>query len=600
VLPASPTSAWEHLRNGRVRILWLVLGALLLVSAVPIGLYHRQVLQLSQDKLVDTENVQQTDLTRSLAQEIQFFESNLTQQLVSERQILALTGLIDNVEDPIEQAKVTRLLENFLDSNRNTFIYLTVVGKSGKGTSASQGNFRAEQDPFVAKALQSAFVTCLQSRQGQMAKFRSDPLALAPDDRPAFVIAVPLKDINDNFTGMLAAVVSLDPILHRLQDASVRGRTVFVVDHYGHIVAHPDTKHFVPGADASANSKLVAQVMALPQELRNTETVRFTEPGKKRPVEMIGTYSTFPEVSWAVIAERSLDHARADAGVPELNRQALAFVTVVILFAILFGYFFAVGISKPIRGLAASTRAISRGEFHQRTQVRGAAEISELAENFNKMAGDIEEYIERLKEAAEENRELFLGSIRMLAAAIDEKDPYTRGHSGRVAKYSTLIGQELGLPTDELDRLKISALLHDVGKIGVEDRVLKKPGALTPEEFELMKQHTVKGANIMRPVSQLKEMLPGIELHHEHMDGRGYPYGLQGPQIPLMARIIGVADTLDAMTTNRPYQNAMDLDFALTRIKSLAGAKFDIVIVNALESTVNSGKLRLSAVEVHV
>jgi HD-GYP domain-containing protein (c-di-GMP phosphodiesterase class II) len=169
-----------------------------------------------------------------------------------------------------------------------------------------------------------------------------------------------------------------------------------------------------------------------------------------------------------------------------------------------------------------------------------------------------------------------------------------------VAKYSTLIGQQLGLPAAELDKLKISALLHDVGKIGVEDRVLKKPGALTPEEFELMKQHTVKGANIMRPVSQLKEMLPGIELHHEHMDGRGYPYGLTGPQIPLMARIIGVADTLDAMTTNRPYQNAMDLDFALTRIKSLGGTKFDVVIVNALESTINAGKLRLSAVEVHV
>jgi HD-GYP domain-containing protein (c-di-GMP phosphodiesterase class II) len=600
MMPYSPTSVWHRLRTGRIRILWLVLGALLLVSALPIGLYHRQVLQLSQDKLVDTENVQQTDLTRSLAQEIQFFEANLTQQLVSERQILALTGLIDNVDDPIQQPKVTRLLENFLDSNRNTFVYLTVVGKSGKGTSASQGNFRAEQDPFVAKALQRAFVTCLQSQQTQMVKFRSDPLALAPDDRPAFVIAVPLKDVNDNFTGMLAAVVSLDPILHRLQDASVRGRVVFVVDHYGHIVAHPDTKHFVPGADASSNSKLVAQVMALPQELRNTATVRFTEPGKKHPIEMIGTYSTFPEVNWAVIAQRSLDQARADAGVPELNRQALAFVTIVVLVAILFGYFFAVGISGPIRGLAASTRAISRGEFHQRSPVRGAKEISELAENFNKMAGDIEEYIERLKEAAEENRELFLGSIRMLAAAIDEKDPYTRGHSGRVAKYSTLIGQQLGLPADELDKLKISALLHDVGKIGVEDRVLKKPGALTPEEFELMKQHTVKGANIMRPVSQLKEMLPGIELHHEHMDGRGYPYGLLGPQIPLMARIIGVADTLDAMTTNRPYQNAMDLDFALTRIKSLGGTKFDVVIVNALESTVNAGKLRLSAVEVHV
>src|SRR6266403_348323 len=569
-MSSSFQSRWEQVRAGRVRILWLGLGALLMVSALPIGLYHRQVLQLSQNKLVDTERVQQTDLTRSLAQEIQLFESNLTQQLTSERQILALTGLIENVEDPAAEPKVTRLLENFVESNRNTFIYLTAVGKSGKGTSASQGNFRAEQDPFVAKAL-----------------------------RPAFVVAIPLRDVNENFTGMLAAVVSLDSILHRLQEASVRGRTVFLVDHSGHIVVHPATKDFVPGADATGNT-LVAKVKALPNELRNTETVRFAETEKKHPVEMIGTYSTLSELNWAVIAERSLDQAQADTGVTDLNRQALAFVSVVILSAILVGYFFAVGISGPIRGLAASTRAISRGEFHQRSPVRGASEISELAENFNKMAGDIEEYIERLKEAAEENRELFIGSIRMLAAAIDEKDPYTRGHSGRVAKYSMLIGQELGLSAAELDKLRIAALLHDVGKIGVEDRVLKKPGSLTPEEFGLMKQHTVKGANIMRPVSQLKEMLPGIELHHEHMDGRGYPYGLQGQQIPLMARIIGVADTLDAMTTNRPYQTAMELDYAMNRIRALAGSKFDDVVVTALESAVNAGKLRLSAVEVHV
>src|SRR6266849_2671669 len=452
-MPPTAQSLLARLRSGRVRILWLVLGALLLVSALPIGLYHIQVLQLSQEKLVDTEKVQQTELTRSLAQEIQLFESNLTQQLITERQILALAGLIDDVED-----------------------------------------------------------------------------------RPAFVVAVPLKDVNDNFTGMLAAVVSLAPILHRLQDASVRGRTVFVVDHGGHIVAHPDVKNFVPGADASGNS-LVAQVKALPQELRSTETIRFTETDKKNSIEMIGTYSTFPEVNWAVIEQRRLDQAQSDTGVTELNKQALAFVTVVILAAILVGYFFAVGISGPIRGLAA---------------------------------------------------------------AIDEKDPYTRGHSGRVAKYSTLIGQELALSAEELDKLRISALLHDVGTIGVEDRVLKKPGALTPEEFGLMKQHTVKGANIMRPVSQLKEILPGIELHHEHIDGRGYPYGLQGQQIPLMARIIGVADTLDAMTTNRPYQSAMDLDYALGKIKALAGTKFDTVVVNALEAAVTAGRLRLSAVEVQV
>ena len=163
------------------------------------------------------------------------------------------------------------------------------------------------------------------------------------------------------------------------------------------------------------------------------------------------------------------------------------------------------------------------------------------------------ESIEQLKQAAAENHELFLGSIRMLAAAIDEKDPYTRGHSGRVAKYSVIIAQQLDLLPAELDKIRISALLHDVGKIGVDDRVLKKPGALTPEEFDLMKQHPSKGANIMRPVAQLKEMLPGIELHHENVDGGGYPHGLQGDGIPLMARIIAVADTLDAITTSRPY-----------------------------------------------
>ncbi len=590
--------AVDRMRSGRIRILWLVLGAMLLVSALPIGLYHRQVLQLSQDKLVDTERVQQSDLTRSLAQEVQLFDSNLTQQLLSQQQILELAGAIQDVEDPAAEPKVTRLLENFVESNRSTVLYMTAVGKNGKGTSASQGNFRAEQDPFVSKVLSRALEICQQSQQLNIVKFRSDPLALAPNNQPAFVIAIPLIE-HDQFTGMLAAVVSFRPILQRLKDASVRGRTVFIVDHRGKLIAHADTRRFIPGEDAGADP-VVERIKSLPQDLHNTETMRFANKQGKSSVEMIGTYSTLSELNWAVVAERSLSEARDDAGFSDLNRQAFAFVSIVVLVAILIAYFFAVGISGPVRSLAASTRAISRGEFHQRSPVRGASEISELAENFNKMASDIEEYIEKLKEAAEENRELFIGSIRMLAAAIDEKDPYTRGHSGRVAKYSQIIGRELGLAADELDKLRIAALLHDVGKIGVDDRVLKKPGSLTPEEFGLMKQHTVKGANIMRPVSQLKEMLPGIELHHEHIDGRGYPYGLSGPQIPMMARIIGVADTLDAMTTNRPYQTAMDLDFALGRIKALAGSKFDGVVVNALDSAIASGKLRLSAVEVQV
>ena len=283
---------------------------------------------------------------------------------------------------------------------------------------------------------------------------------------------------------------------------------------------------------------------------------------------MIGTYSTIPDLNWAVVAERSLEVAREDAGVNELNAQALKFVIVVAFGALILGYIFAVGISTPIRALAASTQAISRGEFHERAPVRGAAEISELAETFNSMAGDMEQYVERLKLAAQENRELFLNSIRMVAAAIDEKDPYTRGHSGRVAKYSLILANELGLSEAEIDTLRISALLHDVGKIGVDDRILKKPGKLTDEEFDQMKEHPAKGASIMRPVSQLKDMIPGIELHHERIDGQGYPHGLKGDEIPMMARIIAVGDAVDAITTDRPYHSGHDLEYALGQIQT--------------------------------
>lgn len=575
----------------RPRLLFLVLGAMLLVSALPLGLYHFQVLQLSQEKLTDTESVQQTELTRSLGEEIQLFDANLYQQLISERQILALTGLLDHVNDPVRGPQVTRLLENFVASNPN-ILYLTAVGTDAKGAGA--GNFRADQDPFVSKALQRAFAACLQS-----VVFRSEPLALGPENRPAFVMAIPLE-VSDQFSGMLAMVVSLDSVLRRLEETSVRGRTVFVVDHSGRVIAHPDSPRYVPGTDLRS-SYIVAQASGLPKDLRTTATVQhFSDIDRGHKAELIGTYSTIPDLAWTVIAQRSLEEARDDAGVKELNAQALTFVLVVTAAAVILGYLFAVGISTPIRALAASTRAISRGEFHERAPVRGAAEISELAQTFNNMAGDIESYIARLKQAAEENRELFLGSIRMLAAAIDEKDPYTRGHSDRVAKYSVMIGQQLGLPGEDLDRLRISALLHDVGKIGVDDRVLKKPGALTPEEFQIMKQHPSKGANIMRPVAQLKDVLPGIELHHEHVDGKGYPYGLKGEEIPMMARIIAVSDTLDAITTNRPYQSAMDIEEALKIIRKLTGSKFDLKVVESLDALVQSGKLRLAPALVEV
>jgi HD-GYP domain-containing protein (c-di-GMP phosphodiesterase class II) len=585
--------ALKHFKTRRLRILWIVLGALLLVSATPLWLYHRQVLRLSEEKLQDTERVQQSEITRSLANETLQFQQNLRQQLLSQRQVLALTGWIQDVDDPERAPQIARLLQVFVENNSH-LLYVTAVNKQAKGQSA--GSFTADHDPFVEAALKRAFTSSIQGFDSI-----SEPFALGKDDRPALVVSIPLL-ADGQFTGMVAAVVSLDLLEARLRDASVRDRVVYIVNAHGQIVAYPDTREMVPGRDVSSTFPLAKQIMDLPQELRATQTSNFKMPGKdaRRRIEMIGTYSTVPELRWAVIAQRSLDDARVDAGVKELNAQAFTFVVGVTLAALLFGYFFALGITRPIGGLVESTRAMSRAEFHERVEVRGAAEISELAETFNKMAGNIEDYVDRLKRAAGENRELFLGSIRMLAAAIDEKDPYTRGHSGRVAKYSMVLGDILGLSAEELDRLRIAALLHDVGKIGVDDRVLKKPGKLTDEEFGLMKQHTVKGANIMRPVVQLKEMIPGIELHHERLDGLGYPYGLQGDQIPMMARIISVADTLDAITTDRPYQAAGGIEFAVERIRSLAVTRYDPRVVAALESAIESGRIRLTATLVEV
>ncbi len=588
-----PSESQKQLTTRRLRILWIVMAALLLLSAAPLWLYHQQVLSLSEDKLQDTERVQQNQITRSLANETLQFEQNIREQLLSQRQVLALTGWIQDVDDPSHTPQMSRLLQSFIENNPN-ILYVTAVDRQAKGQSA--GSFAADQDPFVGAALKRAFTMSIQGVDSV-----SEPFALGRENHPALVMSVPLLS-DGQFAGMFAAVVSLDRLQSRLRDASVRDRTVYIVNAHGQIVAYPDTRDMVPGRNVTSTSPLAKQVMALPQDLRATQTTNFSLPGKDKnhSIEMIGTYSTIPELGWAVIAQRSLDDARIDAGVAELTAEALRFVVAVMFASLFVGYIFAVGITRPIRGLVESTRAISRAEFHERVRVRGAAEISELAETFNSMAGHIEQYVDQLKAAAEQNRELFLGSIRMLAAAIDEKDPYTRGHSGRVAKYSIIIGDGLGLSAEDLDRLRIAALLHDVGKIGVDDRVLKKPGKLTDEEFDLMKQHTVKGANIMRPVSQLKDMLPGIELHHERLDGQGYPYGLSGDQIPIMARIIAVADTFDAITTNRPYQSAMDLEYALERIRSLTVTRFDPKVVEALETAVHAGRLRLTASLVEV
>jgi len=176
---------------------------------------------------------------------------------------------------------------------------------------------------------------------------------------------------------------------------------------------------------------------------------------------------------------------------------------------------------------------------------------------------------------------LFLNSITSLASVIDAKSPWTKGHSERVTRYAVAIAGEMGLNEDTLDIVELGGLLHDIGKIGTYDKILDKPGKLLSEEMEEVRQHPSKGASILRPIKQLEKIVPLIKYHHERMDGSGYPDGLQGEDIPLLARVLCVADAYDSMVSDRPYRKAPGKEYAISELKQCSGSQFDPKVVEA-------------------
>ncbi|MBI4746585.1 MAG: HD-GYP domain-containing protein, partial [Deltaproteobacteria bacterium] len=185
------------------------------------------------------------------------------------------------------------------------------------------------------------------------------------------------------------------------------------------------------------------------------------------------------------------------------------------------------------------------------------------------------------KKAEKDLHDLFLAAMESLASAIEAKSPWTRGHSERVADYALKIGAGMELPDDELEKLRIAALLHDIGKIGTDDGILDKPGKLTGAEYDSIKRHPGKGAEMLAPIRQLHDIIPWIRGHHERFDGTGYPDGLRGEDIPLYARILAVADTFDSMTAERPYRTTPGKAQALEEIQRHAGTQFDPRMVEA-------------------
>jgi len=185
---------------------------------------------------------------------------------------------------------------------------------------------------------------------------------------------------------------------------------------------------------------------------------------------------------------------------------------------------------------------------------------------------------------------LYEGLIYSFVNAIDAKSPWTKGHSVRVTNYALYIAKEMGLKDKDIETLRRAALLHDIGKIGTYDIILDKPARLTAEEFDLAKMHPAKGEEILMPVSQLRDILPIIRSHHERIDGEGYPNGFKGYKIPLLAKIISVADAFDSMTSERPYRPTPGKEYAISELKKHSGTQFDPQVVEAFLRAL--GKLR--------
>jgi putative nucleotidyltransferase with HDIG domain len=255
----------------------------------------------------------------------------------------------------------------------------------------------------------------------------------------------------------------------------------------------------------------------------------------------------------------------------------------------------------PLRECVGEALNISRGVFGTQIELQGHNEISDLTHTFNYMSKQLQTYDLENKALVQSLEQGYLETIAALANSIDSKDSYTRGHSQRVGELSMAIGRELGLPQSELRRLLYGGILHDIGKIGAPERILLKQSRLSDEEMVVMRRHPEIGASIVGPVAFLAPVLPAVRNHHERWDGTGYPDKLKGEQIPMMARIVNVADTWDACTSTRPYQSAMPYEGAMAVLRGLSGSQCDPAVVVALERALQKwiamGKQVTAAVE---
>jgi HD-GYP domain-containing protein (c-di-GMP phosphodiesterase class II) len=580
---------------GRIRLLYIVLGVLLLVGLLPLAFAGTLLSGRSADELRAVEGRYQAQLVQDKARQIELYGQRYRDVVTGLARAFEIAGGIRALNDAGYDSRLQKTLEE--DPN---LIGLAIWPVSGEIHRAFQPDViqRDEVDQRVSEVLAK------MSGRGVVV---SRPQIIRSGQEMALTVAAPVMggDSGHDVVAAVVAIISFQEVFAAVHQPTSKSErelldaglpVVFVVDQNGRAVAHPEAS-VAFSEKAMTDLKVVRDWQESGAQVQSAlEPFTLMRDGRK--VEMLGSYATAEldkNSRLGVIAIQ--DASAALASVTDMRRQTILISVVAGMLTLVIGFFFAKKLTQPVQELASGAHRIASGDFSQRIHVRSRTELGHLGDSFNLMTDQLERYIKDLQRSADENRELFIGTVKGLAAAIDGKDPYTRGHSERVSRISVAIAQRLGLPADECEKIRISALLHDVGKIAIDDNILKKPAALTDEEYLIMKQHPQKGYKIMSQIRAMKEFLPGMYMHHEMVDGKGYPQGLKGDEIPVMAKIVAVADTFDAMTTDRPYQKAMKLEDAVARIESMVGTRYDGRVVAAFVQACDEGQIRAGSVK---
>jgi putative nucleotidyltransferase with HDIG domain len=554
----------------RSSLTYPIAATLVLVTVVPMVLVSLLLISSNRTHL---ETVEKRYLGRqavSLASEVSLFIDGHRTQLESTARAVAAA-------DRMDVASYEEILQGIGNQPGRAFVYLQIMPRTDVGAFVRSPRLSEAVVQVLDETVGRAHEKVLEG-----ARVEDLILDLPENAAPKAVFVFPLRSQDGEVWGTLGGALDLRPLQNRITENTFAGLLVSVVDDGGRVVvsSNPTLR-----STTLAGSPLVEDFLKNPQRI----TLTYEHTIDLQAGEVLGSVAPVESLGWGVLIERPT--AEAYASVRVMRQKTLGFSVLAAVAALGIGAFLGRRLVVPLQNLASTSSQIAEGNLAVRANVRGEDEIARLGTNFNYMAGNIEALVRRLKKALRQNQELFLETIKTLAAAIDAKDKYTRGHSDRVSSYSVAMARHLGMNQEAVFRVHIAAILHDVGKLGIRESILNKPGGLSDDEFEVMKQHPAIGAQIMSPIRMLKDIIPGIRNHHETWDGSGYPDHLKGEEIPMVARIIGVADTFDAMTTNRPYQKGMAFDYVASKMRSMAGSKFDPVVVDAFAAAIEEGDI---------